>query len=57
MKRKRIIPMESTIYIEPDGKINIINYSKEMVDLTTALNPNRNKRITRFHPNRKKKRK
>lgn len=54
-RRKRIIPIESTIYIEPDGRVNIINCPKEMVELVRALNPNKKKSIIEFKPIKKKK--
>jgi hypothetical protein len=54
-KRKRIIPIESTIYIEPDGRVNIINCPQEMVELVQALNPNKKKGIIEFKPIKKKK--
>ncbi|MDI6782748.1 MAG: hypothetical protein QME64_01480 [bacterium] len=56
-KKKRIIPIESTIYIEPDGRVNIVNCSKEMVELATALNQNKKTSIIKFRPIRKKKKK
>jgi hypothetical protein len=54
-KRKRIIPIESMIYIEPDGRVNIVNCPKEMVELVHALNPNNKKTILEFKPIKKKK--
>ena len=54
-KRKRIIPIESTIYIEPDGRVNIVNCPKEMVELVQALSPNKKKGIIEFQPIKKKK--
>ncbi|MFB3896503.1 MAG: hypothetical protein ACE14V_09400 [bacterium] len=54
-KRKRIIPIESTIYIEPDGRVNIINCPQEMVELVQALNPKVKRGIIEFKPIKKKK--
>jgi hypothetical protein len=56
-KKNRIIPIESTIYIEPDGRVNIVNCPKEMVELAQSLNPNKKKSIIKFRPIRKKKHK
>lgn len=54
-KRKRIIPIESTIYIEPDGRVNIVNCPQEMVELVQALNPKVKRGIIEFKPIKKRK--
>lgn len=56
-KFKQDIQVQSTIYIEPDGRVQIVNCSKEMVDLAQVLNPTEKRGIIRFKPIQKKKRK